>query len=293
MPASTSTSRAARGAKAATTVAPKKPNGAPSLKRRDDGEKDPQFAYTLAKGLKILEAFSAGTRFLGNREFCDATGMNKSTVSRLTGTLCELGYLRAATDSGKFELGPAVLSLAYPMLVNLPLRKLARPLMQELAETLHGVVNLGVRDRQDIVFVESCRKLESIAARPEIGARRSLITTPLGQTYLVALPEARRKALMAELLPVKAAEASEFDSSVRARVREYNKTGVCYLRLAGGLNMLAHAFKSSVDGEYCILNCLVEDSFMPVDRLMAEVPRRLQRLARRIQEDLGVEPDGY
>ena len=55
--------------------------------------KDPQFAYTLAKGLEVLRAFDAVTPALGNREIAQRTGIGRPTVVRLTRTLAILGYL--------------------------------------------------------------------------------------------------------------------------------------------------------------------------------------------------------
>src|SRR5688572_17822594 len=117
--------------------------------------KDPKFAYTLAKGFQVLEAFAGRAAQLGNKELCEITGMTKSNVSRLTGTLCDLGYLRAVPETGKFTLALGVIALGYPLLINLPIRKIAQPLMQELAEAVHGVVNLGMRHRMELILIES------------------------------------------------------------------------------------------------------------------------------------------
>ncbi len=47
-------------------------------------EKDPQFAYTLARGLDVLRAFDASSPVLGNRELSQRTGISRPTVARLT-----------------------------------------------------------------------------------------------------------------------------------------------------------------------------------------------------------------
>ena len=64
-------------------------------------QKDPQFAYTLAKGLEVLRAFDAASPALGNREIAERTGIGRPTVVRMTRTLALLGYLKYH-DPGRF-----------------------------------------------------------------------------------------------------------------------------------------------------------------------------------------------
>ena len=54
---------------------------------------DRKFANTLARGLAVLRAFRASDSGLTHAQIADRTGLPKPTVSRLTYTLCELGYL--------------------------------------------------------------------------------------------------------------------------------------------------------------------------------------------------------
>ena len=78
-------------------------------------------------------------------------------MSRLTYTLTKLGYLRHNMRLGKYQLGSAVLSIGYPLLASMNVRQVARPLMKELADYCNGSVSMGVRDRLNMVYVESCR----------------------------------------------------------------------------------------------------------------------------------------
>src|SRR4051794_7933221 len=97
-------------------------------------DKDSQFATTLARGIDLLLCYRVGESVLGNRDFVQRTGLSKTTVSRLTHTLTRLGYLRHDARLEKYRLGPAVLSMGYPLLANMQIRQIARPLMRELSE---------------------------------------------------------------------------------------------------------------------------------------------------------------
>ena len=61
---------------------------------------DRQFVDALARGLAILECLSRSHQPIGNRAISDAVGLAPSTVSRLTHTLCALGYIRP-TGTGR------------------------------------------------------------------------------------------------------------------------------------------------------------------------------------------------
>ncbi len=77
------------------------------------GERGRQFVTALARGLEVLRAYRPGEMSLGNQEIAQRTGLPKPTVTRLTYTLCELGYLLHQPRDGGYELGPAVLGLGY------------------------------------------------------------------------------------------------------------------------------------------------------------------------------------
>ena len=70
------------------------------------GKKDYRFNTALARGLSVLRAFSPDNRPIGNAEIAARVGLPKATVSRLTFTLTELGYLNYNEDIERYSLGP-------------------------------------------------------------------------------------------------------------------------------------------------------------------------------------------
>jgi len=70
---------------------------------------DPSFATTLAHGLDVLAAFRSGSGSLSNADLAGSTGLSRPTVSRLTHTLAQLGYLKRDAR-GRFELGLGILA---------------------------------------------------------------------------------------------------------------------------------------------------------------------------------------
>src|SRR3989337_111601 len=132
-------------------------------------EGDRQFATPLARGLDVLRCFPPREPLLGNKEISVRAGLPKPTVSRLTYTLTKLGYLRHNMRLGKYQLGSAVLSIGYPLLPPMNVRPAARPRMKELADYCNGWVSMGVRERLNMVYVESSRSGNGITTLPDIG----------------------------------------------------------------------------------------------------------------------------
>src|SRR6478672_11497797 len=136
-------------------------------------EGDRQFATTLARGLEVLRCFTPLEPLLGNKEISVRTGLPKPTVSRLTYTLTKLGYLRHNMRLGKYQLGSAVLSIGYPLLAS-----------------------MGVRDRLNMVYVESCRSGNGITTLPDIGTSVPISHSVIGRAFLAACTPPEREAVL-------------------------------------------------------------------------------------------------
>src|SRR6202451_1325289 len=157
---------------------------------------DRHFVTALARGLEVLACFRPGDRALGNQELSKRCGLAKSTVSRLTHTLTELGYLVYVEDSAKYSLGTATLSLGSAMLSRLDIRKLAHPLMQELAEFGQCMVSLGSRDRLSMIYVDAVRGSAAVTLSLDSGARIQIATSAMGRASLTAVSEDERNDIM-------------------------------------------------------------------------------------------------
>lgn len=158
------------------------------------GKKDYRINSGLARGLAVLKAFGPDNRPIGNAEIAARVGLSKATVSRLTFTLTELGYLNHDDEVGRYSLGPAVLTLGYDVMAQMEIRDIARPYMQSLAEYANASVYLGTADGNEMIYIEACRTKASMAIRLGVGSRIPLICTGMGRAYLAALPEKEREA---------------------------------------------------------------------------------------------------
>ncbi len=177
-----------------------------TIRRLNDGrdlrasrDENPNFAGTLAKGLMILQAFVREARPLANSEIAARLELPRPTVSRLCRTLLEMGYLDHDDRIDRYFIGPAVVALGYPYVVNTPLLAHARPAMQALADEVHGAVSVGVAVDLEVVYVETCAWGTGTLARPAAGAFRAVAATAMGRAWLETLDAATRSALLVRL----------------------------------------------------------------------------------------------
>jgi len=162
-------------------------------------ETDRQFAINLSRGLQVLRAFTPSDYLLGNRELCEKTGLPKATISRLTYTLDQLGYLTRIDRLQKYRLGPGVLMLGYPMLASMEIRHLARPHIEKLAAQTGWTVNLGMLGKLEVVYIDALRIDRGNFLKPDIGSARPLLTTALGRALLFASHPAQRDSILNRL----------------------------------------------------------------------------------------------
>ena len=161
---------------------------------------DRQFATTLARGLAILHCFTPQQPVLATAELARRTGLPKPTISRFTYSLAAMGYLRPDQAAGHYRLGPAVLSLGYPLIASFAFRQFVRPAMETLARQVNGSVSLGLRDRTNMVYVETCRsRATSSFQLSDIGMTHPMASSAIGRAYIAGCAPRERTALLNEL----------------------------------------------------------------------------------------------
>ena len=243
---------------------------------------DKQFATTLARGLEILRCFTPEAPTLGNKDLASKTGLPKPTISRFTYTLSRLGYLRADRISSKYQLGAAVLSIGYPVLATNVLRQVARPAMRELADYAGGSVSMGVRDRLNIVYVETSRS----SAKPsrqlsDIGLSQPIAATAIGRAYMAALTPAEREALLNEIRVKAPADFERYHRRMLQSIGEFERYGFC--TSYGDLRREVHAVGAPLrlpSGELVVFNCALLAFQLKPGQIKSEIGPRLVAMVR-------------
>lgn len=229
----------------------------PGLVNPHDLSADRQFSMNLARGMEVLRAFTTATPVLGNRDISDRTGLPKPTISRLTYTLTLLGYLSRVEGLQKYRLGSGVLSLGYPLLANMQIRQIARPIMERVARETGCSVNLGTRDRTSVVYVDTCRVDQGNVYQPDIGSTRPLLSSAIGRALVLASSASERRAIL-NRLKIEDPQRFENDKPLwEADQSVFSKRGYCYSR--GDWRKDVHALAAPIShtqrGEPLAMNC--------------------------------------
>ncbi|HHY49868.1 MAG TPA: IclR family transcriptional regulator [Alphaproteobacteria bacterium] len=287
--AATTKPRAARGRAGAS-----KPKGqaaavvsVPGLAGVEELATDRQFSTNLARGLEVLRAFTPTEPILGNREISLRTGLPKATVSRLTYTLTLLGYLARVDKYQKYRLGAGVLSLGYPLLASLQVRQLARPFMEQISRETGCTVNLGMRDRLSIVYIDTCRADSANLHQPDIGTTRPLLSTSMGRALLLAAPVAERVAILNRLKIEDPARFEQDRPLLEADEKNLRERGFCHSK--GDWRREVHAVSVPIRhrDEGVAMNCTMSAFRLRRNFLENEVAPRLMEAVLRIEQASG------
>lgn len=151
----------------------------------------------LAKGLAVIETFTAERPRQSITEVSAASGLDRATARRCLLTLAHQGY--ADYDGKFFTLTPRVLRLGTACLATMPLPQLVQPLLDALSEQLGESSSVSILDGTDIVYVARAaqKKVMSIALMP--GSRLPAYCTSMGRVLLAALPGDQARALLSAL----------------------------------------------------------------------------------------------
>jgi DNA-binding IclR family transcriptional regulator len=243
----------------------------------------------LARGIHILQAFSATAPELSARELMAATGLPKPTLFRLVTTLCEAGLLRYDEVTGRFQPAPGLARLASPLLARAHIRQLAFAPMQALADRMRAQVTLGLGAGMDLVFIELAQAKECETVRPPMGSHISLSRTASGRAYLATLPaEPCQRFLDATQAGDSEHGAWLADRLAEAR-RDLSERGFCLSHgdLHRQLETVAVPVRSPAPDEVYVFACTVPSYELRPGQLLDEVGPRLVALARSIEAGLG------
>ncbi|GAB5470708.1 MAG: IclR family transcriptional regulator [Rhodospirillales bacterium] len=219
---------------------------------------------------------------LGNQDLAQRTGLPKPTVTRLTHTLCELGYLIHLPREGGYHLGPAVLGLGYTMLSGLEIRDRARPLIRALADESDCAVALGVRDQLNLVYIECARGCSRITLALDVGSRIPLALTAMGRAVYASLPADERAAILESLRERDPDSFPRVEAGLAQALEDQARWGfvTSFGEWQGEVNAIGAALCLPGQEQVYALNCGGPAFLTEPSRLIEEVGPKLVVLAR-------------
>lgn len=251
--------------------------------------KDRKFVWALARGLEILRAFGARPGPLGNSELASITNLPKPTISRLTHTLTELGYLKFLKRLGKYEPAPAILALSYPVLSSLRVRLIAHEHMQQIAEFANLSVALGSRDRLSMIYVDVCNASLMTTLRLDVGSRIDIARSAMGRAFMAGISDQERDALYSRLASRHGSDWPDLRARVEDAIAQVRERGFCIVdgEWQRDIRSVGVPLVSTDGMEVMALNCAGARFAVDVPRLENEVGPRLVHISRSITPMMG------
>ena len=264
----------------------------PKVAKPIQAKEDRHFVTALARGLDVLSAFRSRDRTLGNQELARRCGLPKSTISRLTYTLTKQGYLEHGQDgngNAGYRLGSAVMALGSAMLARMDMRQLARPLMQELADSSQAMVSLGIRDRLSMIYVENCRSESALTLSLDVGSRIPLATTAMGRAYLAGSSDSERHVLMERIQSLDEKTWPQTRAELDLSLAHHRQHGCCssFGEWQKDVNAIAVAFRPAGGRAVMVVNCGGPGFKLSPQFLMTQVRPQLVALVRKLQSASG------
>lgn len=144
---------------------------------------------SLAKGLRILEAFSAQEPELTMAEVARRSGMDNATAFRFLNTLVDAGYVQRVPDTRLFRLSIKVLDLGFNAIAHSDLRTRARPILRGLVGEVNEAASIGVLEGSEVFYAERMQAgLTRLGVDIRIGSRVPAYSTAVGHAILAWLP---------------------------------------------------------------------------------------------------------
>ncbi len=213
---------------------------------------------SVERAMAILLTLDANSPRLDAATLSTRTGLSRSTVYRLLGTLEQAGMVRK--QGSRFELGPVVLKLAGGYRAANHITDHAKSVLDELAEQVHTGVTLAVLDGDVVVTVETGNAVNGdyVLQPNELGRRIPAMSTSVGR-MLLAYQEVANGGAAPAPAPIDAGEVPSaeqirrqgyalttglLEAGVRTiAVPVYDQAG----EVVAGLGILADADRTSAD----------------------------------------------
>lgn len=138
----------------------------------------------IERMIKLLDVLSYYHDPVSLKQLALETGLHPSTAHRILASMTACGFVDRA-DPGSYRLGIRLLELGNLVKSRINIRDSALPPMRELHERIGESINLGVRQGDEIVYVERTSSgRSSVRVVHLVGARAPLHVTAAGKLYL-------------------------------------------------------------------------------------------------------------
>ncbi|MEK8129572.1 IclR family transcriptional regulator [Paenibacillus filicis] len=157
---------------------------------------------TVVRSMDLLNLFLTHSK-LNMNEMAQLSGIPKTSVHRMMGSLEEMGFLHK-DKNGHYSLGLLFLQFGNLVAERLDIRHIALPVMERLRSEIGEAVHLVLRDGNESIYIEKLDTDHPVRLFTKIGKKAPLYAGASSRTILAFMPEEERETYLEEieLLPI-------------------------------------------------------------------------------------------
>lgn len=140
-------------------------------------------ASVVVRTMDVLGAFDEGHRHLTLSSIAERAGLPVATTLRIVRHLVQRGALTRLED-GRYVVGRRLWELGLIAPVQTDLREVASPFLHDLHAATRATVHLGVRDGDEVLYLDRLSGGISVPVVSRVGSRLPLHTTGVGKVLL-------------------------------------------------------------------------------------------------------------
>ena len=244
---------------------------------------------SVERAARILAVLGSGTPRLGVTEISDRLGLAKPTVHGLLRTLEKHNLVAQDPDTGKYSLGPGVVSLGNAFLDGSEVRARSLLWAESLAQRAGEAVWVAILSGSRVIVLHHVFRPDNTVQILEVGAAIPWHACALGHAIVAQLPESERtRALAANLTPLTGQTKTTRAAlgPVLAQVRKQGYAVEDQEATVGDAGIAAPILgrDGMVAGAIGVVGA-ADRLLVPATRL--ELARAVQEAARAISRDLG------
>ena len=148
----------------------------------------PKNIQSIERAAAILRLLSGRTRRLGVVDLAGELGLPKGTVHGLLRTLQHVGFVEQDEETGKYQLGAALLHMGSSYLDGNELRTRALNWSDSLAARTHESVRIGTLHEGQVLIVHHVFRPDDSLQTLDVGALLPAHATALGKVLLAHHP---------------------------------------------------------------------------------------------------------
>jgi len=183
----------------------------------------------LGHGLGLLECWRGADVWLTNSALAERSGLTRSTVSRLTAVLVDLGYLARDPDQGnRLRLTVSTLGLGFGSALAAAAVSMVKPELAKLARELDVYAALGIRRDDKIQILENVASpFHPDAVVMDVGGLLPVCRSASGLAAMSALSEREASPLIGRLRSHYGERWESVQRYMDRKRHEYSRNGYC------------------------------------------------------------------